>query len=52
VYCCQLLEARFAGEAGRLRWFRTQHAKLGATPFLAMVDEGRLEDVIAVLSGK
>jgi hypothetical protein len=32
-----------------MHWFRRQHAVLGTTPLLAIVDDGRLDDVIAQL---
>lgn len=35
-----------------VHWFRAHHKVLGTSPFLAMVDENRLEDVISVLGIK
>ena len=47
----QLLESRFPGDSvAMLHWFRRENAGLGTTPFLAIVDDGRLEDVIIELS--
>lgn len=52
----QKLEARFGQENGTaadsvemVHWFRRHHPFLNTTPLLAMVDEGRLEDVILAL---
>jgi hypothetical protein len=50
VYCYELLEAHHAAETDRVHWLRRPHAGLGTTPFLAMVDDVRLEDVIAALN--
>lgn len=46
-----LLEQHFNGDSvAMLHWFRRHNHKLRTSPFLAMVDEARLEDVIIVLS--
>ena len=36
-------------DVAMMHWFRRQHAVLGMTPLLAIVDDGRLDDVIAQL---
>jgi hypothetical protein len=47
----ELLENNFQGDTvAMLNWFRRDNTSLGTSPFLAMVDEGRLEDVIIELS--
>ncbi|WP_455208363.1 hypothetical protein [Kaarinaea lacus] len=51
VYFYELLEERFRNDsAGMVHWFRKYNATLGTTPFHAMVDDDRLEDVIAELA--
>ena len=51
VFFYELLEARFRNDsAGMVHWFRKYNATLGTTPFHAMVDDNRLEDVIAELA--
>ena len=50
MYFYELLESKLANDtAAMIHWFRKDNVKLGTTPFLAMVDEGRLEGVIAEL---
>lgn len=47
----QLLELRFLDDSvAMLHWFRKENMNLGTSPFLAMVDDARLEDVIIWLS--
>ena len=47
----ELLENGFSGDSvAMLNWYRRDNAALDTTPFLAMVDDGRLEDVIIELS--
>lgn len=42
-----LLESRFDEDSvAMLNWFRRANQTLGTTPFLALVDEGRLEAAI------
>jgi hypothetical protein len=36
-------------DVARVHWLRRQNEALGTTPFLAIVDDGRLDDVIAQL---
>ena len=46
----ELLENSFAGDSvAILHWFRRENTNLGTSPFLAIVDDGRLEDVIIEL---
>jgi hypothetical protein len=46
----RLLEQSLAHDSvAMVHWFRKQHAALGTTPFLAVVDEARLDEVIAQL---
>lgn len=46
----ELLENSFPGDSvAMLHWFRKENTSLGTTPFLAIVDDGRLEDVIIEL---
>ena len=46
----RLLEQRFAHDSvAMVHWFRKPHAVLDTTPFLAIVDHARLDDVIAQL---
>ena len=46
----ELLENRFPGDSvAMLHWFRKENTNLCTTPFLAIVDDGRLEDVIIEL---
>lgn len=50
VYFFELLDSRFpASEENMIHWFRKDNTALGTSPFLAMVDDNRLEDVIAEL---
>lgn len=45
-----LLEKHFNGDSvAMLHWFRKQNKQLATSPFLAMVDDARLEDVIIEL---
>jgi hypothetical protein len=47
----QLLSNLFEDDSvAMLHWFRKENNHLGTSPFLAMVDDGRLEDVIIELS--
>ena len=51
IHFYQLLDNRFSGDpVAILHWFRKDNKALGTTPFLAMVDDDRLEDVIIELS--
>ena len=51
VYFHALLEAQFPDNStGMVHWFRKKNVRLSTTPFHAMVDHGRLEDVIAELA--
>lgn len=46
----RLLEQKCAHDSvAMVHWFRRQHAALGTTPFLAIVDQTRLDDVIEQL---
>ena len=46
-----LLEKQFSGDAAAMaNWVRRENVLLETTPLLAMVDQDRTEDVIALLS--
>lgn len=46
----QLLFDRMAGEGPRMvHWLRVENRALGNSPFLLMVDEGRIAEVVAYL---
>lgn len=46
----QLLETAFNNDTVQMiNWFRRDNAGLGTTPFLAMIDHGKLDDVMDVL---
>ncbi len=46
----ELLENSFPGDSvAMLHWFRKENTNLSTTPFLAIVDDGRLEDVMIEL---
>jgi len=46
----RLLEQAFAhDDVAMVHWMRRSHASLGTTPLLAIVDDGRMDDVIALL---
>ena len=48
----QLLYNRMSGDGVAMRhWLRRQHAVLGNTPHLLIVDEGRLAEVVSYLQG-
>lgn len=48
VHLYTLLETRFDDDnVAMVHWLRVEHSGIGTTPLLAMVDEGRLEDVVA-----
>lgn len=32
-----------------LNWFKTYHNEFGTSPFYAVIDEGRLEEVVKLL---
>jgi len=50
VHFYELLDSKLSNDtAAMIHWFRKDNVELGTTPFLAVVDEGRLEDVIAEL---
>ncbi|MDH5799911.1 MAG: hypothetical protein OEZ68_03810 [Gammaproteobacteria bacterium] len=44
-----LLETFPQDNVRQINWMRRQHAALGNTPLLALVDEGRLEELIELL---
>ena len=47
-----LLYRCMAGDGPRMvHWLRADSAALGSSPFLLMVDAGRLHDVVALLEG-
>lgn len=53
VFFASRLEMLFSHDRCRMtHWFRTEHKILGTSPFLAMVDENRLEEVISVITGE
>ena len=46
----RLLEQTFGyDDVARVHWFHRQHDALGTTPLLAIVDDGRVDDVIRAL---
>lgn len=46
----QLLERKFSNDTvAMVHWFRKEHASLGTTPFLAMIDNIQLNTVIELL---
>ncbi|MDX1698157.1 MAG: hypothetical protein R3308_07705 [Thiohalobacterales bacterium] len=50
VRCYQLLYRRMAGDGVAMRhWLRVEDADLGGVPHRLLVDEGRLQDVLACL---
>ncbi|HEC27286.1 MAG TPA: hypothetical protein ENI67_07750 [Gammaproteobacteria bacterium] len=51
VYLYALLDKQLSGDTANMaHWIRRENVFLGTTPLLAMVDQGRLEDVIAIIS--
>ncbi|WP_455222725.1 hypothetical protein [Kaarinaea lacus] len=51
VYFYELLESQFTDDSvGMVHWFRKDNSRLGTTPFPAMVDGSRLEEVIVLLA--
>lgn len=50
VRCYQLLYRRMEGDGVAMRhWLRIEDSDLGGVPHLLLVDDGRLEDVLAAL---
>lgn len=53
MYLYNLLDEQFSGDtAAMAHWMRRKKCVSGYAPLLAMVDQGRMEDVIAVTSKK
>jgi len=53
TYLYALLDKQFSGDAAAIaHWVHRENEFLGTTPLLAMVDQGRMEDVVAVISRK
>jgi len=51
VFFVSRLEAMFHHDRSRMvHWFRAENKSLGTSPFIAMVDENRLEEIISVMS--
>ncbi len=50
VFFSQLLERKCVADGVNMHnWFRTDHKQLKTSPFYAIIDEGRLEQVIRLL---